>query len=180
MEGFKRIRGFGSMRGMQARPAMQALSTLDPMPTIEESIKRDEELITSWADRVGEGRAREALALWIRNGRRGGTKGSTTLPELLVELALTRRNVDYRAQVDIGMARPDFVVIRPAGVLVIRVQGDYWHSREGAAAKDARQKDMLETTTIFGLPVLAVIDIWERDIYVGEASIDAALDHAGG
>jgi G:T-mismatch repair DNA endonuclease (very short patch repair protein) len=116
------------------------------------------------------------LALWIRNGRRGGTKGSTTLPELLVELALSRRNADYRAQVDMGMARPDFVVILSRGVLVIRVQGDYWHSCEGAAAKDARQKDMLETTTIFGLPVLAVADIWESDIYQSEASVDAALE----
>lgn len=175
--GFKTISGFGVMRGMQARNAgVREMRTTEPMPTIEDSIKKDDELVASWAERVGEVRARECLALWVRNGRRGGTQGSTTLPELLVELALTRRNADYRAQVDLGMARPDFVVMRAAGALVIRVQGDYWHGREGAAAKDARQKDALMQTTIFGLPVLAVIDIWESDIYKSEAAVDAALE----
>jgi hypothetical protein len=173
--GFKTISGIGPMRGMRGMSAQQPMTSIGAMPTIEESIKKDEELIMSWSDRVGEVRARECLALWVSQGRRGGAQGSTTLPELLAELALKKLNADYRAQVDVGMARPDFIVIYPHGVLVIRVQGDYWHSREGAAAKDARQKDMLERMTIYGKPVLAVADVWESDIYRSEAAVADAL-----
>lgn len=167
----KRLRGFGAWRGMRAG---MALSAIKPIADLGEEADDEEARLASWSDRVGETRAGEALGVW-RNRQRGQL-GSGTLPELLVEAALSKRGVDYRAQVDLGWARPDFVVLRPGHAVVVEVYGDYWHSRPGAPTHDAQRRERLEGTTIFGLPVRAVIELWERDIYESEAIVARALD----
>lgn len=159
------MRGLGTFRGMRSTRNLKAMAPAQPLPSIEDTEKKDEERLQGWIERVGEARAQEALTIYRER------TGSTTLPELLVEAALRRLGVHYRAQVDLGWSRPDFVVFDVQGAIIVRVQGDYWHSRPGAEAKDAAQRDRLERHTVFGIAVLAVVDVWERDIYESEAIV---------
>lgn len=163
------MRGLGVSRGMRGMRNLKAVTPAQPLPSIEDTAKKDEERLQGWVERVGEARAQEALTIYRER------TGSTTLPELLVEAALRKLGVHYRAQVDLGWSRPDFVVFDAQGAIIVRVQGDYWHSRPGAEAKDAAQRDRLERHTVFGIAVLSVVDVWERDIYESEAVVSRAL-----
>jgi hypothetical protein len=159
-----KMRGF--RRGMSYAP-------IRPIEDVGTEAANEEARFESWVKRVGETRAGEALTVW--RGRPAGVQSSTTLPELLVEAALRKAGVEFRAQVDLGWARPDFVVFVGASAVVLRVQGDYWHSRAGAVANDAAQKDRLERHTVFGLPVQAVVDLWEHDVYESESVVHRAI-----
>jgi G:T-mismatch repair DNA endonuclease (very short patch repair protein) len=155
--------------GMQPlRPITGARSMADePVPLDERS---DDEILKAFAKRVGDTRAAAALTIYRKR------TGSTTLPELLAEDWLMRQGVRYRAQVVLLRARPDFVVFdQGPGVIVIRVQGDYWHASPGAVSKDSTQAEWLRSTTIDGFPVIKVADVWERDIYAGDFALSAAL-----
>jgi hypothetical protein len=57
--------------------------------------------------------------------------------------------------------------------MVWRVQGTYWHSATSSA--DAGQKVRLLAHTIRGLPILSVVDIWEKRINESDGVFEAAL-----
>jgi len=164
---------FGKRKPKRQVPILKPLVKLEGLQTFEQASRAMSDKYDGFVARVGKARADEAMG--ILKQHTFGSMGSSTLPELLVEAVLKRKGSDYRSQVELEWARPDFVVFVSGGVIVIRVQGDYWHSREGNAAKDALQGDRLKNTTIFGLPVLKVADIWERDIYVNESCVEVAL-----
>lgn len=167
MKALKGMSLFGKSRGLRATlPKPPKLRTLQ---TLGEYDQESAERFDSWVDRVGETRAQEALRIW------NDKTGSTTLPELLTEAALRKTGANYRAQLDLGWARPDFVVFDSDGATIIRVQGDYWHSRPGAVANDAQQADRLRRHTVFGQPVRRVVDIWEHDIYESESAVMGAF-----
>lgn len=160
----------GVMRGMRPMKAIKPIKVAEPFKDLSEVIKDDEQLFKSWADRVGENRAQQALAVWRRR------TGSSTLPELLAESWLMARGIRYETQFDLGWARPDFVLfdVVQAAAAVLEVYGDYWHGRPEAVGHDAMRKAQLLTTTARGMPIRAVVEIWESDIYAGEACFDQA------
>lgn len=164
---------FGKKRRKRAVLELKPLVKLEGIQSFEQASRAFMDKYDGFVQRVGKARADEAVS--ILKQHTPGQQGSTTLPELLVEAVLKRKGRDYRSQVELEWARPDFVVFVSGGVIVIRVQGDYWHSREGNAAKDALQGDRLKNTTIFGMPVLKVADIWEREIYANESCVEVAL-----
>lgn len=176
--------GIGGMGGMPKMgrwklPGVMTvgIKTLQGIQDIAEESRTEEEMTRSWSARVGDARAQIALEIWKRHKGDAGY-ASSTLPELLTEAALIRRGVRFEAQITLAFGRPDFVVFSPdqAGCIVLLVQGEYWHSRPAAVAKDGAQKALYEKTTVHGLPVTAVVWAWELDLYNNEdAVIDAAL-----
>ncbi len=158
----------GVMRGMRPMRTIKPIQPAEPFKDLAEVQKDDEQLFKSWADRVGETRAQQALNVWRKR------TGSKTLPELLAEAWLMSRGMNYETQFDLGWARPDFVLfdVVPAAAVVLECQGDYWHSRPEAVAHDAMRKGQLLTTTARGLPIRAVVEVWEHDIYAGDACFE--------
>jgi len=120
------------------------------------------------AARVGE---RRAMAVW-RLQQRGITG---TLPELLTYDWLDGRpGVSFEFQSSLlggrrvrGGAVVDFLIsgLSGEGWYIWRIQGDYWHQGAAVELKDQTQKARLASMKIQGLPVVAVVDLWEADIY---------------
>lgn len=97
-----------------------------------------------------------------------------TLPEIMIAYALIQMGISFQAQnvysggrLRLGGAIVDFIVYLGSTRLVIRVQGDYWHSLPGRVQKDAVSLLRLRARRI------RVFDAWEHDIY--QAWIDGRL-----
>ena len=95
-----------------------------------------------------------------------------SLPELIAYDWLQRRGVrfDYQGEafggrVIRGGVVPDFVIWVGPGVLVWRIQGDYWHTQLAQKEEDLEDALRLLSGTVYGQPVWAVVDCWESDIY---------------
>lgn len=89
-----------------------------------------------------------------------------TLPEIMVALALTWLGYQFQAQrptdggrLRLGGAVVDVVVFLGSSQVIIRVQGDYWHSLPARKNKDAVQWGRLHAKGY------RVCDLWEHDIY---------------
>lgn len=156
------------MRGLRGLSPVKSSIGLDDLATV---MKNDEQRLADWTKRVGETRAREAMD--VMKSPRSGGRPSTTLPELLAEAWLRRAGVDYRTQWDLDWARPDFVLFINGGVVVLEVDGDYWHANTGA--RDAARDDRLLRSTINGLPVQKVVRVKESDIYQSESAFSMVL-----
>jgi hypothetical protein len=55
----------------------------------------------------------------------------------------------------------DIVVELSAGVVILEVQGNYWHTKPGMPMRDAAQRQALMGLKIYGKKVTAVIEVWE-------------------
>lgn len=66
-----------------------------------------------------------------------------------------------------GGAVVDFAIYNMSfeGVYLWRVQGEYWHDTPDKHLRDRLQKDRLRNIKIQGMPVAAVVDLYEFDIY---------------
>jgi G:T-mismatch repair DNA endonuclease (very short patch repair protein) len=89
-----------------------------------------------------------------------------TLPEIMIAYALIKLNYPFQMQNNVGGGRlrlggavVDFKVWLGGKILVIRCQGQYWHS-----TKERKWKD---TTQLIRLRAMGyrVVDIWEGEIY---------------
>jgi len=121
----------------------------------------------AWARAVGMERAR---AVWRLRGR--GVVG--TLPELCAYHWLESRKTRFEFQsaqmggrTIAGGAVVDFVIfgLSANGIYIWRVQGEYWHKGVDVEQKDFVQAARLMRLKIGGVPVVAVVDLWEGDIY---------------
>lgn len=164
---------FGELGTYRVLGAQTEIGQTGVIETLDEVEKREEEKRKDWVRRVGEARAEAALVVWRQNQKR-------TLPEALAEAWLKSRGVRYRAQVPVMGARPDLVLygIDPLGLVIWRVQGDYWHGKPDAVAGDAMQRERLLQGMVDGQRVMRVADLWEKDIYTGDAVFEAAY-HGG-
>lgn len=122
--------------------------------------------VEQWIRLIGRDRARAVQGL-VEDGVVG------TLPELCTYEWLEGRFL-FEFQSSLmggrlirGGAVADFVIVdlQPGGLVVWRIQGDYWHTRGERARQDAEQKARLLGTWYMGMPIVSVVDIWESDIY---------------
>lgn len=89
-----------------------------------------------------------------------------TLPESITYIILEELRVDFIYQAEAFGGRvirggqvPDFMI--PNLQMVLRIQGDYWHSRRAQRERDVLDKIALLSAEIEGRPIRFVIDVWE-------------------
>jgi hypothetical protein len=92
---------------------------------------------------------------------------SSTLPEQIVGVVLCWLGYYFQTQEDelggrlrLGGGVVDYKVLAGAGYVIIRVQGDYWHSMKDRKLLDAVQWDRLHALGY------RVWDAWESDLYM--------------
>jgi len=125
------------------------------------------EALRVWARRVGETRARRVWKLMQR-----GIQGS--LPELCTYDWLESRKIVFQFQASLmggwmmsGGAVVDFLIsgLSANGLYVWRVMGEYWHKGPDVERKDWVQRSRMLRLKVGGVPVVAVVDMWENDVY---------------
>lgn len=101
---------------------------------------------------------------------------ANSLPEIMVGIGLllggyqfTYQSWDNGGRLVLGGAVVDFQVSLGAKVVVIRVQGDYWHSLPVRVLKDVAQFDLLKARGYL------VWDAWEHAIY--QAWLDGRIEN---
>lgn len=106
-----------------------------------------------------------------------------TLPEYIFYAYLQKRQERFVFQDEVAQGRVyhggsvvDFFL--PSQGYIVRVQGDYWHTLPGKEQEDEVQRQRLLTSTIQGVRVRSVIDLWEsRLLDCGrDGACDAALN----
>jgi len=116
---------------------------------------------------VGETRARSARAVQIDTY----PEGKRTLIELLTEAWLRQQGIIYETQVELGFARPDFVVMftraDPNECVVWNIHGDYWHNPR--AWHDYGKANSMMGLPVKGATIVDVIEIWESDLMQDES-----------
>lgn len=97
-----------------------------------------------------------------------------TIPEAIAYAWLEDRHHDFDFQSSQlgglwvrGGAVVDFVIYDMSfeGVYMWRVQGEHWHQGTRKQHADRLQKERLLGLRIAGQPVVAVVDLWEDDLY---------------
>lgn len=151
-------RGIGRVRNTEPMPfTPRGVRLLDTTP----------DAVIYWMQNVPRERAMSAYRL-----KKRGIHG--TLPELLTYHWLERKGrlFDFQSslmggRLIMGGAVADFLIqdLVPGGLVVWRVQGDYWHTQPERARSDFLQKERLLTESYMGVPVEQVIDLWESAIY---------------
>lgn len=120
-----------------------------------------------WMTKVSRERAMRAYRL-LKQGIVG------SLPELLTYDWLQSRNriFDFQSSIMggrliLGGAVADFIIedLIPGGLVIWRVQGDYWHTQADRVQSDFIQRERLLTESYMGVPVEQVVDLWESAIY---------------
>lgn len=91
---------------------------------------------------------------------------AATLPEMIVALVLIWLRLPFVTQISeqggrmfLGGSVVDFLVQLGGRVVVVRVQGDYWHS-----LPDRKQKDIMQWDRLHFKGYL-VADLWEGELY---------------
>lgn len=149
----------GAMRGVSAPlpESPRGPELLDPAP----------QWLQEWERRIGRERARTVQRLAER-----GVVG--TLPEMCAYGWLESRGRLFEFQspmmggrILVGGAVADFIVfdLAPGGLMIWRVQGEYWHGGQEHRERDREQRARLLSAWYAGLPVVAVVDLWENDVY---------------
>lgn len=90
-----------------------------------------------------------------------------TLPESITHMLLTFRKEQFNFQHSQGGGRTrygGFVIDfwLPVYAVIIRTQGDYWHSLAGSREREIQARTVLQNAIIDGRPVSAVVDVWEN------------------
>ena len=94
-----------------------------------------------------------------------------TVPELVTFDWLRYNKYNFIYQVEVGergrkgSKMPDFVVNLGGQGLAWQVQGEYWHSGETTRAQDRALNAILRGQEIAGTRIVAVVELWEDDIY---------------
>jgi hypothetical protein len=137
------------------------------MPRGPRTLDTTPDVVLYWMTKVSRERAMRALRV-----QKQGVVGS--LPELLAYDWLQSRNRIFDFQSSImggrlimGGAVADFIIedLIPGGLVVWRVQGDYWHIQPDRVQSDFMQKERLLSESYMGVPVEQVVDLWESSIY---------------
>lgn len=102
------------------------------------------------------------------------TRVKATIPEAIAYAWLEDRNYTFDFQSSMlgglhvrGGAVVDFLIydMSHEGNYIWRVQGEHWHQGGRKEAADQLQKDRLYGVRIGGVPIVAVVDLYEDDLY---------------
>lgn len=160
------------MRTARTARTARALQPTRPTRPVAATVKRqrrapEDAEYTRWVKAVGETRARSARAVQIETW----PEGKRTLIELLTEAWLKEQGIIYQTQVELGFARPDFVVMMtrpdPTECVVWNIHGDYWHTPR--AWHDYGKANSMIGLPVQGATIADVIEIWESDLLQDDA-----------
>lgn len=160
----KKLKGFGKQN--QPKP----LPDLDVGQETVANLVDDE--LARWTTALGS----ESLAKKLQK-LRDKKYPDATLPELVCLEWLERKRYKFEFQVWLlggrvlkGGQVVDVVVDVGARVMILEVQGNYWHTRPGAIQRDEGQKYALLGLTVWGKKVAGVIALWESRLVQPVAS----------
>jgi hypothetical protein len=146
---------------------MRPTEGLPLTPRSTQMLDTTPDVVLYWMTKVSRERAMRAYRL-----KKKGIVGS--LPELLTYDWLEGRNhiFDFQSSIMggrliLGGAVADFIIedLIPGGLVIWRVQGDYWHTQAKRVQSDFIQRERLLTESYMGVPVEQVVDLWESAIY---------------
>lgn len=151
---------------------MKGIKPLEPLEDMGQQMKAEEKKLQQWARLIGVERAQAVMDY----ARGFGKLSHRTLPELIAEKWLADRGMRYRAQYPLVWAKPDFIIFGASdvpGAMVWEIQGEYWHGQ--TQGRDQARKERLLASVIEGMPVMAVVELWEKDIYQNENVFNLAI-----
>jgi len=167
---YRKLARRGKIRSQKPKPAEVVVDV--KAPDYSDLPEEYQEL----AQRIGENNAR----ICYRLEQRGITADSSA--ELLAYNFLERNNIPFYHQVPIwGGKIPnglvvDFLLLHwPAGGMVWRIQGVWWHGRSDTVYSDKAEKQRLIGASAYGITIMRVVDLWDTDIYASRKSLEDGL-----
>jgi len=158
--------GAGGIGKMLFRTDIERIPPMDGGPQID--LESDE--LVALIRTLGNNSQAKRLARRVMRLRREFPRG--TVPELVAVDWMRRNGHWYVYQAPLlggrsskGGAVADIVTQSGGKGIVIRIQGDYWHSLRPQAERDQASKITLIGATYAGLRVDYVIDAWENKLY---------------
>jgi hypothetical protein len=159
---------FTKPKSLKALPAWTKKQELPELPTLGDKAEWEQNLVDDkvalWADALGS----ESLAKRLIKLEASGKYPDATLPELVALDWLEKNQYKHVFQQTLLGGRAlkggqvvDIVVELGSGVVILEVQGNYWHSKPGMPVRDAAQRLALANLKIYGKQVKAVIEVWE-------------------
>lgn len=160
---YSKLTKINKLAGFGKRKVKPPEATLRPRGAEDTDLPED---IRALIPRMGE---RQARIVW--QWRKKGLRASA--PEALVYDWLTKKNVPFEFQSSFFGGRiyrgglvNDFALYHlPQGVMIWRIQGEYYHAP--TREKDEANKQRLLMSRVKNRKVVAVVDLWERDLYRG-------------
>ena len=164
--------GIKPLKGLKGLPGLKGLGKrerIPPLPTLGQQPGRVAALEDDEVQRLTRQLGDEAVAKRLLKLKKKWPDGTT--PELIVMDFLERRREKYQFQMWVlggrkikGGAVLDFVIDNGRSVIVVWVQGDYWHKRARRRQADEAQMLAVRGLQIWGKRVSSTISVWESRI----------------
>lgn len=182
---FTPLKGLSKPKGLKGLKGLGKTVKATPVRDLDSGPERIESLVDDELSRLTQVLGDEKLAkriLKLRAKFYATTSG--TIPELIIMDFLDRKRIRYEFQKWLFGGRAmrggqvvDFAIDSGTRVIVIEMQGTYFHSKPGKVGSDAAQRLALASTTIWGKKVV-LVEAWERrllDKNLRDPTLEAAL-----
>lgn len=177
-----KLKKLGHGKGIPKMPSLGKKKRVEEMPDIDTAVQGATNLLSDEEQRLANALGDQQLAKRVLKLKE--TYPDATFPELVTIDWLERRKKKWGFQVWAMGGRAikggqvlDLIVDAGAHIVVIEVQGNYWHNRPGQKRVDAAQRLVLMGIKIWGKPVRAVVEVWESKI-MSKKTRDHALNQA--
>lgn len=164
LKGLKKPKGLKGLKGLGKAVKLPPIPDLQPDPQRVAGLVNDE--VARLTGILGDERlARRVYKMKQKEYPQG------TLPELVAIDWLQRRQIPFQFQLSVlggritrGGQVLDLVVDRGTHVIVIEINGNFFHTKPGKQRLDEGQKMALLSIKILGKRVQAIVEVWENKI----------------
>jgi hypothetical protein len=167
---------FKKPQGMKRLPTLGRKEKLPPLPDLDAGPERIASFVDDELARLTSALGNERLAKRLLKMKKEKYPDAT-LPELVLLEWLTRKRYKFEFQVWLLGGRikkngqvVDTVVDVGTGVIIIEVQGNYFHNRPGMKQRDEAQRLALKGLHVWGKKVSSVVELWESRLATPIAS----------
>lgn len=170
----KGLKGVSGVKDLSAKGLgkLEFETNIAPIESVEggSPLNLDDDELTALIRTLGNDTRARRLAKRVQRLKRQYPRG--TVPELVAVDWMQRHGYWFVYQAPLAGGRSskggsvaDIVTQSGGKGIVIRIQGDYWHSLKPQAARDAAAKITLIGSSYGSLKVSYVVDAWESRIY---------------
>lgn len=163
-----KLKKLGRGKGIPKLPSLGRKTKLPEMPDIDMAVHGAASVVGDEEQRLANTLDDPQLAKRVLKLKQ--KYPNATFPELVCIEWFERRRVKWEFQVWVMGGRSakggqvlDLIVDGGLYVIVVEVQGGYWHTRPGQSRVDAAQRLALMGIEIWGKPV-KVVELWEERI----------------